>query len=171
MFLPRAAEAASTEDGMATPITKEGYEKKKAELDQFERVDKPRISQAIAEARAEGDLRENAEYHAQRESLGLLEERIRRLRGELADCIIVDKDSLPKDRVVFGRQVKLLDVGEDFEETFELVGPGEEDYTGDVIKILSTSPLATQLINKKVGDEVFVDTPSGKVHYRILAIE
>jgi transcription elongation factor GreA len=156
---------------MPTPITKEGYEKKKAELDELERVEKPRITQAIAEARAEGDLRENAEYHAQRESLGLLEDRIRRLRGELADCIIVDKDSLPKDRVVFGRRVKLLDLNEDFEETFELVGPGEEDYTGEIIKILSTSPLATQLINKKIGDEVSVETPSGKVDYRILDIE
>jgi transcription elongation factor GreA len=156
---------------MATPITKEGYEKKKAELDALERVEKPRITQAIAEARAEGDLRENAEYHAQRESLGLLEDRIRRLRGELADCIIVDKDSLPKDRVVFGRRVTLLDLNEDFEETFELVGPGEEDYTGEIIKILSTSPLATQLINKKIGDEVDVDTPSGKVNYRILNID
>src|SRR5262245_17189540 len=156
---------------MATPITRDGYEKKKAELDQLERVEKPRITTAIAEARAEGDLRENAEYHAQRESLGLLEERIRRLRGELADCMIVDKDSLPKDRVVFGRKVKLLDLNEDFEETFELVGPGEEDYTGEIIRILSTSPLATQLINKKINDEVFVDTPNGKVHYRILTIE
>jgi transcription elongation factor GreA len=156
---------------MATPTTKEGYEKKKAELDALERVEKPRITQAIAEARAEGDLRENAEYHAQRESLGLLEDRIRRLRGELADCIIVDKDSLPKDRVVFGRRVTLLDLNEDFEETFELVGPGEEDYTGEIIKILSTSPLATQLINKKIGDEVDVDTPSGKVNYRILNID
>ena len=156
---------------MPTPITKEGYEKKKAELDDLERVEKPRITQAIAEARAEGDLRENAEYHAQRESLGLLEDRIRRLRGELADCIIVDKDSLPKDRVVFGRRVKLLDLNEDFEETFELVGPGEEDYTGEIIKILSTSPLATQLINKKIGEEVSVETPSGKVDYRILDIE
>jgi len=156
---------------MATPITKDGYEKKKAELDQLERVEKPRITQAIAEARAEGDLRENAEYHAQRESLGLLEDRIRRLRGELADCMIVDKDSLPKDRVVFGRRVKLLDLNEDFEETFELVGPGEEDYTGEIIKILSTSPLATQLINKKIGEQVSVETPSGKVDYRILEIE
>ena len=156
---------------MPTPITKDGYEKKKAELDELERVEKPRITQAIAEARAEGDLRENAEYHAQRESLGLLEDRIRRLRGELADCIIVDKDSLPKDRVVFGRRVKLLDLNEDFEETFELVGPGEEDYTGEIIKILSTSPLATQLINKKIGDEVSVETPSGKVDYRVLEIE
>jgi len=156
---------------MATPITKDGYEKKKAELDQLERVEKPRITTAIAEARAEGDLRENAEYHAQRESLGLLEDRIRRLRGELADCVIVDKDSLPKDRVVFGRRVKLLDLNEDFEETFELVGPGEEDYTAEIIKILSTSPLATQLINKKIGDEVTVDTPAGKVKYRILDIE
>jgi len=156
---------------MATPITRDGYEKKKAELDQLERVEKPRITTAIAEARAEGDLRENAEYHAQRESLGLLEDRIRRLRGELADCVIVDKDSLPKDRVVFGRRVKLLDLNEDFEETFELVGPGEEDYTAEIIKILSTSPLATQLINKKIGDEVTVDTPAGKVKYRILDIE
>jgi len=156
---------------MATPITKDGYEKKKAELDLLERVEKPRITQAIAEARAEGDLRENAEYHAQRESLGLLEDRIRRLRGELADCMIVDKDSMPKDRVVFGRRVKLLDLNEDFEETFELVGPGEEDYTGEIIKILSTSPLATQLINKKIGEQVSVETPSGKVDYRILEID
>jgi len=156
---------------MPTPITKEGYEKKRAELDRLEREEKPRITQAIAEARAEGDLRENAEYHAQRESLALLEDRIRRLKSELADCTIVDKSALPKDQVVFGRQVRLLDVNDDFEETFELVGPGEESYTGEIIKILSTSPLASQLMNRKVGDRVEVETPNGKVLYEILEIK
>jgi transcription elongation factor GreA len=157
---------------MPTPITKDGYERKRAELDRLEREEKPRITQAIAEARAEGDLRENAEYHAQRESLALLEERIRRLKSELADCAIVDVSAMPKDRVVFGRRVTVVDLDEDFEEVYELVGPGDESYSGDVMKILTTSPLAQQLLNKKVGEKVEVVTPNGgKMRYEIKSID
>jgi transcription elongation factor GreA len=156
---------------MPTPISKEGYEKLKAELDQLEKVELPKVSRAVAEARAEGDLKENAEYHAQRENMSLLNERIARLNSRLADSYIVDKDTLPKDKVVFGRKVTLRDLNEDLEEDFELVGPGEEDYTGAVMKILSTSPLAQQLLNHKVGDKVEVDTPAGKVSYEVVSIE
>jgi transcription elongation factor GreA len=156
---------------MPTPISKEGYEKLKAELDQLEKVELPKVSRAVAEARAEGDLKENAEYHAQRENMSLLNERIGRLNSRLAESYIVDKDTLPKDKVVFGRKVTLRDLNEDLEEDFELVGPGEEDYTGAVMKILSTSPLAQQLLNHKVGDKVEVDTPAGKVSYEVVAIE
>jgi transcription elongation factor GreA len=156
---------------MPTPISKEGYEKLKAELDRLEKVELPKVSRAVAEARAEGDLKENAEYHAQRENMSLLNERIARLNSRLAESYIVDKDTLPKDKVVFGRKVTLRDLNEDLEEDFELVGPGEEDYTGAVMKILSTSPLAQQLLNHKVGDKVEVDTPAGKVSYEVVAIE
>ena len=156
---------------MPTPITHEGYEKLKAELVDLETVQLPRVAHAVAEARAEGDLRENAEYHAQRESMSFLQERIGRLKSRLADSFIVDKDSLPKDVIVFGRVVTLLDVAEDIEEKYELVGPGDEDYTGEIMKILSTSPLAQQLINRRAGDRIEVDTPGGKVVYKVVTIE
>ena len=155
---------------MPTPITKEGYEKLLHDLEQLERVDLPAIQTALAEARAEGDLRENAEYHAQREAMGFLQEKIGRTRGQLADAQIIDKNALPKDRIVFGRRVTLKNLVDDYDEDYELVGPGEEDYTGAVLKILSTSPLAQQLINHKVGYKLTVDTPGGKIKYQVVEI-
>ncbi len=156
---------------MPTPISQEGYGKLMLELENLERVELPKVQTALAEARSEGDLKENAEYHAQRENLGMLQERIHRLRGRLADSQIVDKNTLPKDKIVFGRKVVLKNLDDDDDEEFELVGPGEEDYSGAVLKILSTSPLAQQLINHRVGDKLTVDTPGGKVKYQVLAIE
>src|SRR5438045_1078885 len=113
-------------DRMPTPITREKYELLKQQLDDMRQVQIPEIAQRVAEARAEGDLRENAEYHAQRENLGLLQSRIVQLESKLADCMIIDPSTLPKDRIVFGKLVTLRDVEADEEEKYQLVGPGEE---------------------------------------------
>lgn len=156
---------------MPTPTTAEGYEKLRAEIERLETIEMPKIAQAIAEARAEGDLKENAEYHGQRENQAMMQAKINLLKSKLADSYIVDKDSLPKGQVVFGSKVTLRDLDADIEEQYELVGPGEEDYTGEVMKILCTSPLAKQLLNHKVGDKLEVETPGGNINYEILAIE
>ena len=123
---------------MPTPTTREGYEKLKAELHHLEHVEMPRITKLVAEARAEGDLKENAEYHAQRENQGMLQAKINVLTAKLADAYIVDTDSMPKGQAVFGSTVVLRDLDCDVEETYQLVGPGEEDYSGEVMKILCT---------------------------------
>lgn len=153
------------------PTTREGYDKLKAELEHLEQVEMPRIAGLIADARAEGDLKENAEYHAQRENQGMLQAKINLLKSKLADSYIVDKDSMPKGQVAFGSRVKLKDLDADFEEEYELVGPGEEDYSGEVMKILCTSPLAQQLLTHKVGDKLTVSTPGGDVNYEVMSIE
>ena len=153
------------------PISREGYEKKKEELRILEEVDMPRITQAIADARAEGDLRENAEYHGQREAQGMLQARINSLRSTLADCFIVDKSTLPKGVVVFGTRVTVKDLSDGSIEQYEFVGPGEEDYMSDVMKILTTSPLATAMMNKKVGDHVEFQAPRGVTNYEITQID
>jgi transcription elongation factor GreA len=155
---------------MPTPTTREGYEKLKAELHHLEHVEMPRITKLVAEARAEGDLKENAEYHAQRENQGMLQAKINVLSAKLADAYVVDADTMPKDQAVFGSTVVLKDLDSGDEETYQLVGPGEEDYSGDVMKILCTSPLAKQLLTHKVGDKVDVSTPGGMVHYQVVEI-
>ena len=150
------------------PISKEGYEKLKAQFDKMTNDDMPRIAEAIALARAEGDLSENAEYDAQREAQGMLQARINELQDKLARAFIVDRSTLPTDRVVFGSKVRVLDLGFNEEEDFVLVGPGDEDY--DQNKILTTSPIGQALVGKKINDEVEVPIPKGTLKLRILGI-
>jgi transcription elongation factor GreA len=150
------------------PISKEGYEKLKAQFDKMTNEDMPRIAEAIALARAEGDLSENAEYDAQREAQGMLQARINELQDKLARAFIVDRSTLPTDRVVFGSKVRVLDLGFNEEEDFILVGPGDEDY--DQNKILTTSPIGQALVGKKVNEEVEVPIPKGTLRLRILGI-
>jgi len=150
------------------PMSKEGYEKLKAQLDKMQNDDMPRIAEAIAQARGEGDLSENAEYDAQREAQGMLQARINELGDKLARALIVDKSTLPTDRVVFGSKVRVLDLDLHDEEDFILVGPGDEDY--DQNKILTTSPIGQALVGKKVNDEVAVPIPKGTLKLRILEI-
>jgi transcription elongation factor GreA len=150
------------------PMSKEGYEKLKAQLDKMQNEDMPRIAEAIALARAEGDLSENAEYDAQREAQGMLQARINELSDKLARALIVDRANLPTDRVVFGSKVKVLDIDLNDEEDFILVGPGDEDY--DQNKILTTSPIGQALVGKKIKDEVEVPIPKGTLRLRILDI-
>src|SRR6187200_811603 len=109
------------------PMTREGYEKLKAELDRMQHSEMIEVAKRIAAARDLGDLSENAEYHAAREDQGMLQARIDAIRDQLSRAIIIDKSTLPNDTVVFGAQVKVKDLDLDDEETFVLVGPGEED--------------------------------------------
>ena len=153
----------------SVPMTREGYNKLKAELDRLDGVEMPKVTQKIAEARAEGDLKENAEYHAQRENQGLLQAKINELRGKLARASIIDPSQLPKDEVVFGCTVTVEDMGYGDEEQFTLVGVGEEDY--DAGKILVTSPIGQGLLGKKVGDVAEIEAPAGLMKFKVLKIE
>jgi transcription elongation factor GreA len=144
------------------PISREGYDKLLAEIKHLEEDEMPKIAVKIAEARAEGDLSENAEYHGTRETQGMLQAKINQLKSKLAGCYIVDKSEMPKGVVTFGSTVTVRDLGLDDEETYEFVGPGEEDYDGDIMKILTTSPIAKALAGKKVGDQADVLLPNGK---------
>lgn len=150
------------------PMSKEGYDKLKAQLDQMKNEDMPRIAEAIAQARGYGDLSENAEFDAAVEAQGMLQARINELQDKLARAMIVDKSTLPTDRVVFGSRVRVLDLDLEDEEDFILVGPGDEDY--DQNKILLTSPIGQGLVGKKLGDEVQVPIPRGTLKLRIIGI-
>jgi transcription elongation factor GreA len=150
------------------PMTRAGYEKIKAELDDLENEKMPEIEKRIALARAEGDLRENAEYHGARESQGMLQAKINQLKSKLAGADIVDPATMPKDQVVFGATVKVKDLEFGDTEEFTLVGAGEEDY--DAGKINVTSPLAQGLLGKKVGETAEVQVPAGLNKFKILEI-
>lgn len=153
------------------PITREGYDKLKEEIRHLEHDVMPTIAQAIADARAEGDLRENAEYHGQREEQGRLQAKINSLKSKLAGCVIVDKSNQPKGIVVFGSRVTVKDLKYGDVEKYEFVGPGEEDYASDIMKILTTSPLAQAMMAKKVGDVVEFEAPRGMQKYEITSID
>ena len=150
------------------PMTREGYSKLKAEVDRLENEEMPIIEKRIGAARSEGDLSENAEYHGARESQGMLQAKINMLRDKLSRATIVDPSKLPKDEVVFGVTVVVKDLDLDEEETYTLVGAGEEDYIEG--KILVTSPLAQGLIGKKAGEKVAIPVPAGTLNYEILEI-
>lgn len=150
------------------PMTRTGYDKLKAQLDQLENVEMPEITKRIAAARAEGDLKENAEYHGARESQGMLQAKINELKTKLTKATIVDQSKLPKDEVVFGCTVKVKDLDFGDTEEFTMVGAGEEDF--DEGKINVTSPLAQGLIGKKVGEKAEVEVPAGTNRFEILEI-
>jgi len=152
------------------PISRDGYDKLREELRVMEEVEMPAIIQAIADARSEGDLRENAEYHGQRERQGLLQAKINALRSKLASCYIVDKSALPKGVVTFGARVTVKDLKYDDLEQYEFVGPGEEDYQSEVKKILTSSPFAQAMMGKKVGDIVEFQAPRGMQKYEVTEI-
>ena len=153
------------------PISPEGYNKLREEIRHLEQEEMPKIAEKIAEARAEGDLSENAEYHGQREAQGMLQAKINQLKAKLAGCAIVDKSTLPKGVVTFGSVVTVKDLDDGEEETYEFVGPGEENYDGEIMKILTSSPVAQSLMGKKVGDQVEAEIPSGTLRLAVVAIE
>lgn len=128
----------------------------------------PLIAEKIGEARAEGDLKENAEYHAQREAMSHLQARIAKIRSDLANAIIVDPSTVPRDQVAFGATVTVKDLDYNDEEDFTLVGSGDEDY--DIGKILITSPIGTGLLGKKIGETAEIDVPKGKLRFKIINI-
>lgn len=153
------------------PISREGYDKIREEIRVMEDVDMPAIAERIKTAREEGDLKENAEYHSARETQGYMQAKINQLKSKLSSCYIVERNDQPKDSVVFGARVKVKDLSDGSEELYELVGPGEEDYDGDIMKILTTSPMAAAMLGKKVGDKVEVTIPRGILRMEILEIE
>jgi transcription elongation factor GreA len=150
------------------PMTQDGYVKIKTELARLEMEEMPKIAEKIAQARAEGDLKENAEYHGQRERQGMMQAKINLLRDKLARAQIMDLSKMPKDEVAFGATVRVKDLDLDDEEEFKLVGAGEEDY--DTGKILVTSPIGQGLIGKKVGDKVEIKVPKGSINFQIVSI-
>jgi len=153
------------------PITQKGYRRIRAEIRQIEEEKMPPVVEAIALARAEGDLSENAEYHGQRETLGMLQAKVQQLKGKLANCEIVDKSKLPSDAITFGSRVVVKNLDDDLEEHYEFVGPGEEDYSDEVLKILTTSPLASGLLGKKIGERVSIEVPQGTLRFEVIAID
>jgi transcription elongation factor GreA len=150
------------------PMTQEGFERKKEELAQLEKK-MTEITKRVAEARAMGDLSENAEYHAAREDQGIQQAKIDQLKDKLSRAVIVDLSTLPENTVVFGAKVRIKDLDSGDEHVYHLVGPGEEDYENN--KILTTSPRGQALLGRKLGDEVVVSVPRGNLRYEILDIE
>ncbi len=150
------------------PMSREGYEKRKADLDRLQHVEMLAVAKRIAAARDLGDLSENAEYHAAREDQGLLQARINDLHHELSRAYIVDPTNLPSDTVVFGARVRVRDLDDNLEEVYELVGPGDEDYDNN--RILTSSPIGQGLLGKKKDDVVEIRVPRGKLRYQVLEI-
>jgi transcription elongation factor GreA len=150
------------------PMTRNGYDKIKAELARLHTVELPKILEGLAKARAEGDLSENAEYHGRQESRAMMEARINALRDKLARAVLIDPAQMPKDQVAFGSTVVVKDLEFGDHEEFTLVGAGEEDY--DSGKILVTSPLAQGLMGKRPGERVEIPVPKGTLRFEILQI-
>jgi transcription elongation factor GreA len=149
-------------------MTRSGYDKLKAEAEHLETVEMPAIVARVAAARSEGDLSENAEYHGARESQGLLQAKINLLRDKLARAVIVERPKEATGEVVFGATVLVRDLRFGGEETFVLVGAGEEDY--DAGRINVASPLAQGLLGRRVGEQVAIDTPGGTEKFEILDV-
>jgi transcription elongation factor GreA len=150
------------------PMTREGYDKLKADLDRMQNAEMIEVTKRIAAARELGDLSENAEYHAAREDQGMLQARINALKDKLSRAYFIERNNAANDTVVFGVrvQVKDLDLGE--EESFILVGPGEEDYDNN--KILTSSPIGQGLLGKKRGEIAEIQVPKGILRFEIMEI-
>jgi len=152
------------------PITTEGSEKLREELKRLKNVDRPRISKAIAEARAHGDLKENAEYHAAKEEQGLSEARVRDIEAKLSNAQIIDIRSMPpSDKVIFGTTVVLVDIAAGNEVRYRIVGDDEANIAAGLLSI--SAPIARAIIGKREGDEVEVKTPGGTKVYEIGSVE
>ena len=154
---------------MATPMTRKGAEQLKQELHRLKTIERPAVIQAIAEARAQGDLSENAEYDAARDTQGFIEGRIADIEGKLGTAQIIDPSELRADgRVVFGATVELSDESSGDEITYQIVGDDEADLKQGRISI--NSPIARALIGKESGDVAQVSAPGGVRQYEILAV-
>ncbi len=151
------------------PLTVRGAEKLREELSELKTVARPKVIEAIAEARAHGDLKENAEYHAAREQQGFIEGRIKEIESKLSHAQIIDVTTVNAGgRVVFGATVDVYEEETDEEHTFQIVGDDEADFKEGLISV--NSPMARALIGKSEGDEAVVDTPKGVRHMEILAV-
>ena len=150
------------------PLTPDGYQKLQEELEKLLKVDRPQNIKAIAEARAHGDLSENAEYHAAKEKQSFIEGRIREVKTKLALAHVIDPSKISQDKAAFGAKVKVLDVNTDEKKIFTLVGPEEADIKNQKISI--HSPVGKSLIGKSVGDTVTIIAPAKTMEYEILEI-
>ena len=150
------------------PMTREGYDRLKHELDRLRSVEMIEITKRVATARDLGDLGENAEYHAAREDQGLLQAKVNEIADRLNRAQIIDPANLPKGIVVFGSRVRVKDLDTGDEETFELVGPGQENP--DTGRILTNSPIGQGMIGKKKGEVAEIEVPSGTLRFKILEI-
>lgn len=152
------------------PMTKAGADALQAELDDLKKVQRPRIVQAIAEAREHGDLKENAEYHAARDQQSFCEGRLQEIEAKLSFAQIIDINSIPEsERVIFGTTIEILNVDTDKMVKYQIVGDDEASIKNG--KISYSSPIARGLIGKSVGDEVTIKTPSGEVVYEIDSVK
>ncbi len=151
-----------------TPVTKEGYEALKKELQNLKRVERPQNIKAIEEARAHGDLSENAEFDAAKERQGFIEGRLHELGYKLATADIILTENLPKDRAVFGSKVLLENIDNGEEVEYRLVGPEESDIKEGRISV--SSPLGKAILGKKPGDELTLIVPGGKRIYEFVDI-
>ncbi|MDA8613671.1 transcription elongation factor GreA [Gammaproteobacteria bacterium] len=152
------------------PITKAGEQELAERLRQLKTIDRPQISQAIAEARAHGDLKENAEYHAAKEQQGFIEAKIQEIEHALANAQVIDVRDIPETgRVVFGSTIDLYDITNDKPITYKIVGNLESKPEEGLISI--QTPIAQGLMGKNVGDEVSISTPSGVIDFEIEKVQ
>jgi|TARA_B110000467_G_scaffold144199_1_gene146825 transcription elongation factor GreA len=152
------------------PLTKDGEVAIKKKLSNLKFVERPKISEAIAEARAHGDLKENAEYHAAKELQGLMEAKINEMEGAIANAQVIDVKEIPETgRVVFGSTIKLYDIDKDKEITYKIVGNLESKPEEGQISI--DTPIAKGLVGKFEEDEVVIETPAGKLNYEIIQVK
>jgi transcription elongation factor GreA len=150
------------------PITPSGFKKLKDELERLIKVDRPQNIKAIAEARAHGDLSENAEYHAAKEKQSFIVGRIQVLQSKITQLNVIDPASISQDKIAFGAKVKMVDVETEEEKVYFLVGPDESDIKKGMISILS--PIARSLIGKEEGDVATVKAPGGITEFEIIEI-
>jgi transcription elongation factor GreA len=152
------------------PMTVEGAEALRKELERLKMEERPRITQAIAEAREHGDLKENAEYHAAREQQSFCEGRIQEIEGKLNNAQVINvRDITPTGKVIFGTTVTITNVETDEQTTYQIVGDDEADIKQGKLSV--NSPIARGLISKEEGDSVEIETPSGHVEYEIEKVE
>ena len=152
------------------PMTVQGAEALRAELNELKTVKRPAVILAIAEARAHGDLKENAEYHAAREQQGFIEGRIQDIEAKLSNAQIIDVTKLPNNgKVIFGATVTILNLDTDEEMTYRIVGDDEADIKNNLISV--NSPIARGLIGKTADEVVNITTPKGVVEYEITDVQ
>lgn len=153
---------------MSTYLTQEGLDRLKAELDNLRRIERPRISQQIAEARDKGDLSENAEYDAAKEAQGLLEMKISKLEATVADAKVIDESKLAGDQILILSKVKLKNVANGMTMAYTLVPEKEANLKEGKISV--ESPIGKGLLGKKVGDIAEIQVPNGKVNFEIIEV-
>ncbi len=152
------------------PMTVQGADRLREELNHLKTVKRPRIVADIADAREHGDLKENAEYHAAREEQGFCEGRIQEIEGKLGNAQVIDITAIPNSgKVIFGTTVTLLNIDTEIEVTYQIVGDDEADIKANRISV--NSPIARGLIGKEVDSEIEITTPGGLVEYEIVGVE